>query len=343
MAVDDETPATVKKATILTSGDKIMQHDLIKLVSMIGKDEIIQIAPVGNEIRLNLRNSYELNSLDNLKNSLISPNLRISGVRYAGKRQEILVTIVGLDSDVNDEDVREYVETFIEPASSMVIKQFHKEHELRHFLNGKRTMVAHKILNRELVGSYHQIAGQSVRIFFHGVRSCGYCFLTESTCALEGDFNACKRAHKNIRPIKEEQINVMRNIWASSINTETNPSSKESADSAHSRNTTLSVEHIQHDQLLDSSLSDDINEANITPQDIKNSMCKVMLEQMTSPVTNEEDDTNGIHNFKGTEDLQGKRSYAEAVSPTNKRKSNFKTGDTPPEKFSGKRIDLQNN
>ena len=38
----------------------------------------------------------------------------ISGIKYAGKQKEILVTILGLDTDVKDETVLKYVEQFIE-------------------------------------------------------------------------------------------------------------------------------------------------------------------------------------------------------------------------------------
>ena len=86
MESDQDNFQTIKKASIITSGDRILQHDLIKLVTLIGKEEIIQISAVGNEIRLNLQNAFDLNKLDRLKNSLLRPNLLITGSRYAGKK-----------------------------------------------------------------------------------------------------------------------------------------------------------------------------------------------------------------------------------------------------------------
>lgn len=91
--------------------------------------------------------------------------------------------------------------------------------------------------------------------------------------------------------------------------------------------------------MFDISLSDDTNETNVTPQGQKNGVCQVLLEQMTSPVTNEQDDSDGLSHFQGTADVGSKRSYAEAVSPHNKRKPNTRTGETPPEKFTGNRFD----
>ena len=52
---------------------------------------------------------------------------------------------------------------------------------------------------------------------------------------------------------------------------------------------------------------------------------------MTSPIMNEEEEIDGSKQVDQADDVQTRKSYAEAVSPSKKRKAVSPTGDTPTE------------
>ena len=365
-----EVPVTlepVKKATFVASGDRISTQDLIKVVDMIGNAAVIQIVIIGNEMKLNLKQNYDLGQLDSLKDRQIRSKMKITGVKYVGKQREILITIVGLDSDTCDEAVLNYVDQFIETSSRKVMKHFHREKELMGIYNGKRTILARKIRNMDLVGSYHQIEDQCVRIFFNGVKSCGYCFLSESTCAKNANFDECKWAHKSIRPNKEKQIMEMNKKLSNANNcnpkdtnrivdpeiqretasgeenlsSETHISPNKDKRAVEKEDESQIAPGIQCQEASCEKEEPDIFQTHIknasnagmlsnntTPEKSKVTEQRVILEPMTSPLWENEEDLSDIN-------PEGTLTYAQAASPeaaTRKRKALFCTGGTPPQK-----------
>ena len=190
-----------KRVVFKTDKERILPNDLSGLVLKVGKRNLRQIFSSGDEIIANFNSEFHLESLDNYEGMRFDSGIRIKAVEYEGKKQKILLTIVGLDYDTSDNDVITEMETLVKLAGRTVYRSKYNAGDLKGLCNGKRTCYVHEIPHKQLFGSYLKIAEQKVRIFHNGVtKSCGWCYLPESLCESGANYLECNALKRNRKP-----------------------------------------------------------------------------------------------------------------------------------------------
>ena len=256
--------------------------------------------------------SLDLRKLDQFEGMLLRDELKIKSVQYDEIKPKILLTIVGLDYQTPDEQVLDYLNSITEPSGDKIRRQVYKEAGLQGIHTGKRTILTHRIKCPELFGSYQRMAEQNVCVFYHGVeKSCGWWYLTEEKCEQKARIESCKSKHNGSKLNLADQINAMDSNRTAKINEDANNEEEDTENNGDGDEPVKTTE----EELAE------VDEVFIRASPQTSPVKGILLEQMTSPTSQEQSPTAiQIHNKQPKIDVEQER----------KRQTEGNTGASPP-------------
>ena len=145
------------------------------------------------------------------ESSEVSRGASTKSIRPSG-RKDVSVTVSGLNFNIPDTFVQEYLTKFGgKMVSNSVIYDRHGDGPFKGKVNGDRKYQVDFSGSSLSMGTYHYLDGERIRVYFRGnIKTCGRCHQSAQTCLGGGIARNCQSEGGQ----RVDLFEHMRNLWA---------------------------------------------------------------------------------------------------------------------------------